>query len=147
VNISEDLEAIRRLLTESRTIAVVGLSPKPDRDSNDVARYLIDQGYEVIPVNPGQHEILGRKCRASIPEGVDIVDVFRRPEHMPAVVEEAIRAKAKAVWMQLETGNEEAARRAAGAGLTVVVEKCIKVAHKVLRIPKKGDDLLPGHGY
>jgi len=82
----------------------------------------------------GQTEILGRKCLRNVPEGVDIVDVFRSPEHMSAVVEEAIRVGAKAIWMQLGTSNSDAVRRADEADLEVVVEKCIKVAHKVLRI-------------
>ncbi len=139
-DLSEDREGLRRLLTGAKSIAVVGASPKPDRDSHAIAKYLIEAGYDVYPVNPGQDEILGRKCYpdlASLPGPMDIVDVFRRPEHMPAVVEEAIAAKARCVWMQLDTGNAEAARRAVGAGLDVVVEKCIKVAHSVLRIPRK----------
>lgn len=130
----EDPEALRQLLQTARRIAVVGCSPKPERDSHDVAKYLIEVGYEVFPVNPGHTEILGRPCTPTIPEGMDIVDVFRSPEHMPGLVEEAIRAKAKVVWMQLDTGHPDAARRAEEAGLGVVYEKCIKVAHKVLRI-------------
>lgn len=138
--ILEDNESIRKLLTNARRIAVVGCSPKPERDSNMIARYLIDAGYEVIPVNPGQAEILGKKCYpdvASIPGPVDITDVFRSPEHMPGVVEDAIRAKAKCVWMQLETAHPDAVQRADAAGLDVVVEKCIKVAHGVLKLPRK----------
>ncbi len=137
MDISDDTEAIRQLLQSARSIAIVGCSPKPHRDSHDIAKYLIDAGYEVIPVNPGQDEILGRKCWpdvASIPEPVDIVNIFRRPEHVPPIVDAAIASKAKAVWMQLGVGHAESAERAAEAGLDVVVEKCIKVAHKVLRI-------------
>ncbi len=134
MSLLEQPEDIRKLLTSARRIAVVGCSPKPERDSHDVAKHLIEAGYEVFPVNPGQTEILGRPCTPTIPDGMDIVDVFRSPEHMPAVVEDAIRARAKAVWMQLDTGNPEAAKRAGEAGLDVVYEKCIKVAHKVLRI-------------
>ncbi len=135
--ILENPEALRRLLGSARRIAVVGCSPKPERDSHDIAKYLLEVGYEVIPVNPGQAEILGRKCHpdvVSIPGIVDIVDVFRSPEHMLGVVEDAIRAKSRSVWMQLDTSHPDAVRRADGAGLDVVVEKCIKVAHKVLRI-------------
>lgn len=138
--ILEDPEALRKLLTASRRIAVVGCSPKPERDSHDVAKYLLQAGYEVVPVNPGRSEILGQKCYpdvASIPGRVDIVDVFRSPEHMPAVVEDAIRAQAPCVWMQLETSHPDAVKRADAAGLDVVVDKCIKVAHRVLGIPKK----------
>lgn len=134
MSILERPEDLKHLLQTARRIAVVGCSPKPERDSHDVAKYLIDAGYEIVPVNPGPTEILGRKCLPIIPEGVDIADVFRSPEHMLGVVEEAIRAGAKAVWMQLGTSNPEAVRRADAAGLDVVVEKCIKVAHKVLRI-------------
>lgn len=138
--ITEDTDAVRALLTNARRIAVVGLSPKPERDSNMVAQYLIAAGYEVIPVNPGQTEILGRKCYpdvVSIPGTVDIVDVFRSPDAVPGIVEEAIQAKAKAVWLQLGAGHTEAARRAADAGLQVVVESCIKVAHGVLGVPAR----------
>lgn len=134
-DISSDVAAIRRLLASARRIAVVGCSPNPSRDSHDVARYLIAAGYDVIPVNPGQDDLLGRRCYpdvSSIPEPVDIVDIFRRPEHVPEVVEEAVAARAGAVWMQLGVGNADAARRAVEAGLDVVVESCIKVAHEAL---------------
>ncbi|MBI2900601.1 MAG: CoA-binding protein [Planctomycetes bacterium] len=132
-----DNDSIRRLLESARRIAVVGASPKPERDSHDVTKYLIEAGYEVFPVNPGQTLILGRPCTAAIPAGMDIVDVFRSPEHVPGVVEEAIRAGAKCVWMQLGTSNPDAVRRAAEAGLDVVADKCIKVAHGVLKIAKR----------
>src|SRR5262245_8964094 len=137
MDISDDREALRTLLTTARRIAVVGSSPNPARDSHAITKYLIDAGYDVIPVNPGQEEILGRKCYptlAAIPEPVDIVDIFRSPEHVPPIVEESIAAKAKAVWMQLGVGNIQAAHRATEAGLQVVVERCIKVDHSALRI-------------
>ena len=135
MDISNDPRAQRSLLETSRRIAVVGCSPKPDRDSHAIAKYLIDAGYDVVPVNPGQDSILGRKCYPdvkSIPGGVDIVDIFRSPEHVPPVVEDAIEAGAKAVWLQLGVGNEEAEERAIEAGLTVVSERCILVVHRAL---------------
>lgn len=138
-DITDDRDGLRRLLESARRIAVVGVSPKPDRDSHIIARYLVDAGYDVIPVNPGQDRVLDRPCYPdlrSIPGAVDIVDIFRRPEHVPPIVEEAIASKAKAVWMQLEVGHPEAARRAVEAGLDVVVDRCIMVVHRSLRIPR-----------
>ena len=135
MDISNDPRALRNLLETSRRIAVVGCSPKPERDSNVIASYLIGAGYDVVPVNPGQTRILGRDCFpdvTSIPGGVDIVDIFRSPEHVPQVVEDAIAAKANAVWMQLGVGNDDAARRAMEAGLFVVIERCIMVVHRSL---------------
>jgi len=135
MNISNDPRALRSLLETSKRIAVVGCSPKPERDSNAIAKYLIDSGYEVFPVNPGQDTILDRPCYpdvSSIPGGVDIVDIFRSPEHVPPVVEDAIAAKSKAVWLQLGVGNEEAEERASKAGLLVVSEQCILVVHRRL---------------
>lgn len=124
--------SLRRLLHEARRIAVVGLSPKPDRDSNHVASYLQRQGYEVVPVYPREQEILGRPVYRrvqDIPGGVDLVDVFRRGEELPGVAEDAIAAGAKAVWFQLDCVNEQAAERARQAGLTVVMDRCMKVEH------------------
>ncbi len=125
MDISNDPRALRNLLETSKRIAVVGCSPKPERDSHRIAKYLVGAGYDVVPVNPGQARILGRDCYpdvVSIPGGVDIVDVFRSPEHVPPVVEDAIAAKAKAVWLQLGVGNEAAEKRASEAGLLVVSE-------------------------
>lgn len=128
---------IRTLLTTSRIIAVVGLSDNPDRDSYGVARALIRDGYTIIPVNPALTTALGLRAfpdLESIGHPVDIVDIFRRPEHVPAIVESAIRTGARAVWMQLGTANEEAARTASEAGLQVVTDRCIKVeVHRLLR--------------
>jgi len=135
MDISNDPRALRNLLETSRRIAVVGCSPNPERDSHRIARYLIDAGYDVVPVNPGQTKILGRTCYpdvVSIPGPVDIVDIFRSPEHVPPVVEEAISAKAKAVWLQLGVGHEGAEKRASEAGLLVVSEHCIMVVHRGL---------------
>lgn len=126
------LTHMRELLKNSKTIAVVGLSPKKDRPSFMVAAYLIKAGYTVIPVNPGQTEILGQPCYPSlsaIPVAVDIVDIFRRSEDIPPVVEEAIRIGARAVWMQQGIVHDEAAAKAAAAGLTVVMDKCLKIEH------------------
>lgn len=121
---------LKRLFQTVRTIAVVGCSPKPERPGHYVAKYLQDLGYRVIPVNPGQTEILGEKCYASlrdIPEPVDMVDCFRRAEDIPPVVEDAIAIGAKFVWMQLGIVNEEAAQRAIEAGIEVVMDRCPKI--------------------
>ena len=130
-----DMEEIEGILKEGRTVAVVGLSPKPDRPSYVVARYLQAQGYRIIPVNPNAQEILGEKAYPtvlSIPEKVDIVDIFRRPEEVPPVVEEAIRIGARVVWMQEGIAHEGAARRAKEAGLKVVMDRCLKKEHQRL---------------
>jgi len=122
-------EIISRLLNQARVIAVVGLSPKEDRPSHQVARYLQDKGYKIIPVNPQVAEVLGEKCYpnlGSIPGKVDIVDIFRRPELVPEIVEEAIRIGARAVWMQEGIVNEPAAERARKAGLEVIMDRCMK---------------------
>ena len=129
------MSAIEALLRSSRTIAVVGLSARRFRPSYGVAEYLQRAGYRIIPVNPLETEILGEKCYPdleSIPEKVDIVDIFRRPEHVPDLVESAIRIGARAVWMQEDVVHEEAARRAAAAGLEVVMDRCILKDHRRL---------------
>jgi predicted CoA-binding protein len=126
---------VRQILTDSKTIAVVGLSPKPERDSYEVAHYLQEAGYKIIPVNPRAEEILGERVYpdlASIPDEIDIVDIFRRSEHVPPIVDEAIKAGAKTVWMQLGVVNEEAAKKAADAGLNVVMDRCTLREHKRL---------------
>ena len=126
---------LSQILRTSQTIAVVGLSPKENRPSNMVARYLMEAGYRVVPVNPGQTEILGEKCYpdlTSIPHAVDIVDIFRRPADIPPIVEEAIAIGAKTIWMQLGIRNDEAAARAKAAGLQVVMDRCLKVDHSIL---------------
>lgn len=127
-----DDTSLRQLLTETKTIAVVGWSPKLDRPSNRVAEILAGRGYRVIPVNPGQagQAALGAVVRASLAEvakrdgPVDMVDIFRRSEEAGAVVDEAIAIGAKAVWMQLGVVDEAAAARAQAAGLTVVMDRC-----------------------
>jgi predicted CoA-binding protein len=131
-----DTDPIRSLLASSRTIAVVGCSADPGRDSHRVAAYLLRAGYRIIPVNPGQHEILGERCYpglSSIPneQAIDIVDVFRRPEHVPPIAEQAIARGARAMWLQLGVRNPEAERCAAEAGLQVVADRCLKVEHQL----------------
>jgi predicted CoA-binding protein len=126
---------IRGILENSKTIAIVGLSDKPDRDSYRVAEYLKDHGYTVIPVNPAKAEILGEKSYpdlASIPLSIDIVDIFRNIEAIPGIVDEAIQIKAKVVWMQLGLAHNESARKAREAGLAVVQSKCLKIEHSRL---------------
>ena len=128
----DDLPAIKKLLATARTIAVVGLSPKESRPSNMVARYLIEAGHTIIPVNPGQEEILGLDCYpdlGSIPVPVDIVDIFRRSEDVPPIVAESIAIGAKAVWMQEGVVHAEAARTAQAAGVLVVMDRCLKTVH------------------
>ncbi len=127
-------EEIRKLLENTRTIAVVGLSPKESRPSNMVARYLLAAGYIVIPVNPGQQEILGQKCYPSlndIEEPIDIVDIFRKSEDIPPIVEQvvALKNRPRCVWMQQGIVNESAAAHARNAGIYVVMDRCIKVDH------------------
>jgi len=125
-------EKVRRILEASRVIAVVGLSSNPERDSNQVARYLIHHGYTVVPVNPQEKEILGRTSYpdlASIPSGVDIVDIFRRVDAIPGIVDQAIAKGAKVVWMQLGLAHNAAAAKARAAGLEVVMSRCIKIEH------------------
>ena len=122
------------ILSGSRTIAVVGLSDKADRDSHRVAAYLQTHGYRIVPVNPAAAVILGEKSYpdlASIPAdiAIDVVDVFRRPEFVPAVVDASIARRARVVWMQLGIAHNAAAEKARGAGLAVVMDRCIKVEH------------------
>ena len=124
---------ISELLKTSRTIAVVGLSNKRFRPSHGVAEYMQRNGYRIIPVNPFEQTVLGEKCYPdldSIPDRVDIVDIFRRPEFVPEVVEAAIRIGAKAIWMQEGVVHEEAAERARAAGLFVVMDRCILKDHR-----------------
>ncbi len=125
-------EAIRVLLARVRRIAIVGLSPKPHRDSNRIGRYLIDRGYEVFPVYPREDLILGRAVFRRvqlIPDGVDLVNVFRRSEELGAVTDDAIAAKAPALWFQFDCVDDASARRAQSANLIVVMDRCIMVDH------------------
>jgi predicted CoA-binding protein len=129
------MRQISAILGVGRTIAVVGLSAKRYRPSYGVAEYMQRAGYRIIPVNPHETEVLGEKCYPdveSVPEPIDIVDIFRRPEYVPEIVEAAIRKGAKAIWMQEGVVHEEAARRAREAGLEVVMDRCILKDHRRL---------------
>ncbi|NLS79458.1 MAG: CoA-binding protein [Chloroflexi bacterium] len=131
----------KQILEKSKTIAIVGLSPNPERDSHEVARYLQSQGYRIIPVNPQASEILGERSYASladVPDPVDVVDIFRRPEHVPPIVEAAIAKGIPAIWMQLGVVNEEAAAQARAAGLQVIMDRCMQVEHRRLLRPPSG---------
>ncbi len=123
---------IKEILTKYKKIAIVGVSDKPDRDSYIVAEYLLNHGYEIIPVNPNIDSLFGLKAYPdllSVPGEIEIVDIFRRPEFVEEIVDQAIQKKAKVVWMQLGVINEKAAQKALKAGLKVVMNKCIKVEH------------------
>jgi predicted CoA-binding protein len=127
-----DDEAVRRLLEKVRRIAVVGLSPKPHRDSHRVARYLLESGYEIVPVYPREEQILGQRVYRRVQDvagAVDLVDVFRRSEELPEVIDDALTARAGALWLQLGCIDESGARRARDAGLTVVMDRCLMVEH------------------
>jgi len=132
--ITQDDE-IRNMLETARAIAILGLSPKPERDSNRVARYLKDHGYRIIPVRPAQKQILGEKAYRSIDdikETVDIVNVFRNSAQIVPHAHEAVRLKPKVFWMQLNIENREASELLTAAGINVVMDRCIKVEHERL---------------
>lgn len=129
------MASIAEILRQSRTIAVVGLSGKPWRPSYGVAEYLQKAGYRIIPVNPNESEVLGQKAYPgldAIPERVDIVNVFRRPEYVPEIVEAAIRIGARAIWLQEGVRHDEAAEKARQAGLEVIQDRCILKEHRRL---------------
>jgi len=120
-------ETIRAILAVARTVAVVGCSDDSRRDSNRIARLLRAKGHRILPVNPTLEQALGLPCYpslAAIPEAVEMVDVFRRPEHVAAVVDEAIAIGARILWLQLGVIDEQAAERAASSGMTVVMDRC-----------------------
>lgn len=126
-------DPIGDILKAYKTIAVVGLSSNPMRPSHAVTRYMQQSGYRIIPVNPNETQVLGEKSYArleDVPQKIDIVDIFRRAEDVPAVVEGAIRAGAKVVWMQLGIENEQAAEKARAQGITVVMDACVLIEHK-----------------
>jgi uncharacterized protein len=128
-----DNDSITKILRGSKTIAVVGLSSNPMRPSFGVTEYMRGAGYRIIPVNPNEREVLGEKSYArleDVPEKIDIVNVFRRAEEVPPVVESAIRIGAKVVWMQWGIANEEAAEKARAAGIVVIEDACILVEHR-----------------
>jgi len=127
-----DIRDLRRILTDYKRVAMVGLSADWSRPSNFAAKYLLDHGFEVIPVNPKYPEILGQKCYADlrdIPTPVDIVDLFQRVDRIPQFVDQAIEVGAKVVWMQLGIVHEEAAQKARDAGLEVVMDRCMKIEY------------------
>ena len=131
----EDNERIRQILLNARTIAVVGLSDKPFRDSYTVAGYLQGKGYRIIPVNPEISSALGAQAVPRLEDidgQVDIVDVFRKAEYVPAIVESTIAIGAKTIWLQTGIIHEEAATRASEAGLNVLMDRCISVAYSLL---------------
>ncbi len=127
---------IKGALKPSNRIAIVGLSPKTERDSNEIARYLMANGYEVVPVNPMVDEVLGMKSYktlSDIPGKVDVVDVFRRSEEVPEISSEAIKIGAKYLWLQFGVIHQPAAEMAVEAGLAVIMDRCIKVEHAVYK--------------
>ena len=132
MNIVDDIAGLRRILTRYRSIAVVGISANWYRPSYFAAKYMQDHGYNIFPVNPNYTEVLGRKCYpaiAAIPEAIDIVDCFRKPEEMVSLAREAVAKRAKVLWMQLGIRNDEAGEIASAAGLEVVMNHCVKIEH------------------
>jgi predicted CoA-binding protein len=138
VTVLEGRASLERLLRGVRTVAVVGLSPNPERDSHHVSRYLHEHGFRVIGVNPNHAEVLGERCYPSLgalpPEirrQVDLVVVFRRPEEVPAVIDEAASLGLRRIWLQLGVSSPEALARAEKHDLEVVAEKCVRVVHSI----------------
>lgn len=132
-------EEIKQILLSTRTIAAVGLSSNPEKESYAIVEYLQQQGYRIFPVNPTASEILGEKTYPdleSIPEKVDVVQLFRKSEDVPPFVDSAIKIGAKVVWMQVGIENESAAQKARAAGLKVVMNACMRVTHRMLIGPK-----------
>ena len=130
-----DDQMMKDILLSAKTIASVGLSSNQEKESYWIVSYLKDQGYRIIPVNPTADEILGEKAYPdleSVPEKIDVVQVFRKPEDVPPVVDSAIKVGAKAVWMQEGIVHEEAAQKARAAGLQVVMDACMRVTHRRL---------------
>jgi predicted CoA-binding protein len=128
----DDINTLRRILKENRVLAIVGLSASWHRPSYFAAKYMLEHGYRVIPVNPQYQEVLGQKCYASlrdIPEKVDLVDVFRKAADVMPIAEDAIAIGARVLWQQLGVKNEEAAARARAAGLETVMDRCVKIEH------------------
>ncbi len=129
-------DEIKDILMRCKKIAIVGLSPKEERDSHTVAKYLMEQGYEIVPVNPGQKEILGNKCYKSlkeIPFQVDLVDLFLNPTRVPPIVDQAIEIGVGVIWMQLGVIHNEAAQKAREAGITVIMDRCMKQEYEKMQ--------------
>lgn len=134
-------DALRAILAGAGTIAMVGASSNPDRPAHGVMRFLQERGFRVVPVSPNETEVLGERAWPSlgeVPEPVDIVDVFRRAEHTPAIADEAVEAGARTLWLQLGISNEEAAERGKAGGLTVVMDRCIAQTVRRLGLSKEG---------
>lgn len=130
--IVDDVAGLRRVLQQNKVIAVVGLSASWHRPSNFAAKYMLEHGYTIIPVNPSADEILGQKCYpdlASVPGRIDMVDCFRKPEDIPPIADEAIRLGARCLWLQLGVINPGAAQKASAAGLDVVMDRCVKIEY------------------
>lgn len=128
-------DTIKKLLTDSKTIAIVGLSNKPYRDSNKIANYLLSQGFKIIPVNPVLDEVLGLKSYpnlSAIPEKIDIVDVFRKSEAVAEIAKETIKIGAKTLWLQLGVIDHQAAIHTKNQGIEVIMDRCILVEHRKL---------------
>jgi predicted CoA-binding protein len=133
-------DQLTNLLTTATTIAIVGASGNPDKASYGIMQKLLKGGYTVIPINPKEAEILGQRSYPSlldVPERIDIVDVFRRPEDTPSIADDAVKIGAKALWLQSGISNDEAAARAEQGGLLAVMDACIGATHSMLRIPPK----------
>ena len=131
---------LKELLTNATTIAIVGASSNPDKESYGIMQKLLSVGYHVIPVNPNDTEILGQRSYPSlidVPEHIDIVDVFRRAEDTPSIADDAVTIGAKALWLQTGIVSEDAAARAEAGGLVVVMDRCIGATHSLLRVPAK----------
>lgn len=138
VNPTDDV--LRQLLSESRTVAMVGASSDPEKSSHGIMRKLQQVGYRVIPVNPRETEVLGEKAYPSlddVPRPIDIVDVFRRAEDTPPIADQAVRIGARALWLQQGIVSEEAAARGKAGGLIVVMDACIATMHTLLKVPGK----------
>ena len=132
-------DALRALLQDAHTIAVVGLSPKPDRPSHGVAGYLKRAGYRIVPINPGHEKVLGEPSYPTLADAardhtIDVVDVFRRSEHAGAVVDEAIALHPRLIWLQQGVIDEAAAARAEAAGIPIVMDACLAVQHRLLEV-------------
>jgi len=137
-----DIDAIRELLRRVKTIAVVGLSPKANRPSHQVAAAMQGYGYRIVPVRPATEEVLGERCYASLhelpaPEQIDLVDVFRAPEHVDEIVDACIALKLPALWLQDDVVNEAAAERARAAGITVVMDRCVYRDYHALKLAER----------
>jgi predicted CoA-binding protein len=131
---------LKNLLTEARTIAMIGASSNPDKASYGIMQQLQKRGYHVIPINPRETEVLGERAYASladVKEPIDIVDVFRRAEDTPAIADEAVKVGAKALWLQTGIASDDAAARAEAGGLLAVMDACIAATHALLQVPPK----------